>query len=135
MKINELNGSIIDTKEVYIHDDILDELRFYRLEKRIKLIIEKELDETRKYVIEFINVIGFECTSCDFWGHSPHILDFEYVEPKDRIIVPKMFKKDNFYHGNSILTKQENYIESLITFISGDQFRIACEEIVIEGNS
>lgn len=132
MIINELNGKVIDTKEVCIHDDILYELRFYRLEKRIKLIIEKELDETKKYIIEFIKVIGFEMTSCDFWGRSPHILEFEYVEVNDRIIIPKLFIKEKLYPGCSSLTKEKNYIETLITFTSGDQLRIACEEIVME---
>ena len=71
-------------------------------------------------------------TSCDFWGHSPHILDFEYMESENRLIIPKLFDKEKLYPGCSRLTKQEEYIETLITFSSGDQLRIACQEIVIE---
>ncbi len=137
MKINELNGRIIDTKEVYIHDDILHELIFCRLRKRMKLIIEKYEMQNKKYEIKFTNVIGFEMTSCDFWGRCAHILDFEYVEQDDRVIIPKLFKRKKLEFESScdFLTEQGNYIETLITFSSGDQLRIACEEIVIEDNS
>ena len=133
MRIDASNGKIIDSKEVYIHDDILNELCFYRQEKRLKLIIRKFEDQNDIFTIEFINVIGFEMTSCDFWGSSHHILDFEYVEKNDNTIIPKLFEiKDNNDYSSCTLSDQEKYIESVITFISGDQLRIACEEIVIE---
>ena len=133
MRIDASNGKIIDSKEVYIHDDILNELCFYRQEKRLKLIIVKPEDENDMFTIEFINVIGFEMTSCDFWGPSRRILDFEYIEKDDNTIIPKLFEiKDNNDYSSCTLSDQEKYIESVITFISGDQLRIACEEIVIE---
>ena len=133
MRIDASNGKIIDSKEVYIHDDILNELCFYRQEKRLKLIIRKFEDQNDIFTIEFINVIGFEMTSCDFWGPSRRILDFEYIEKDDNTIIPKLFEiKDNNDYSSCTLSDQEKYIESVITFISGDQLRIACEEIVIE---
>ncbi len=133
MRIDASNGKIIDSKEVYIHDDILNELCFYRQEKRLKLIIRKFEDQNDMFTIEFINVIGFEMTSCDFWGPSRRILDFEYIEKDDNTIIPKLFEiKDNNDYSSCTLNDREKYIESVITFISGDQLRIACEEIVIE---
>ena len=132
MRIDASNGKIIDSKEVYIHDDILNELCFYRQEKRLKLIIRKFKDENDIFTIEFINVIGFEMTSCDFWGPSRRINGFAYVRPDDRIIISKVFEKRKLDPDSCKLTKPENYIESVITFISGDQLRIACEEIVLE---
>ena len=70
-------------------------------------------------------------TACDFWGHSPHILDFEYVERKNNTLIPKLFEKKDKDCTYSSLRNQEDYIETVITFSSGDQLRIACESIVI----
>ncbi len=64
---------------------------FNRRKKELHLILLKE--EDKKFSIIFLNVIGFEMTSCDFWGSSPRILDFEYAEPKDTSLIPKLFEK------------------------------------------
>lgn len=61
-------------------------------EKKLHLSIYNESNKKRRSIV-FLNVIGFEMTSCDFWGSSPHILDFEYVEPKDHTLIPKLFDK------------------------------------------
>ena len=131
MIINVWNGKIINSKEVYIHDDILEELYFYRVEKKLHLSILKELNNKR-ISIDFLNVIGFEMTSCDFWGSSPYILDFEYVEGRDNTIIPKLFyKKDNNDYPFCPLNDREKYIETIITFTSGDKLIVACESIII----
>lgn len=71
-------------------------------------------------------------TSCDFWGSSPHILDFEYVEKSDNTIIAQLLKKrDNDAYPFCTLTNREKYIEIMITFVSGDQLKIACESIII----
>lgn len=133
MIIDTSNGKIINSKEVYIHDDILEEFCFNRTEKKLHLLILKvEEFGSKRFSIDFLHVIGFEMTSCDFWGSSPHILDFEYVEKNDNVIIPKLFEiKDNNDCTFCTLNNREEYIETKITFSSGDQLIIACKSIII----
>ena len=42
MIMDASNGNIINSKEVYIHDDILEEFNFNRAEKKLHLSIIKE---------------------------------------------------------------------------------------------
>ncbi len=71
-------------------------------------------------------------TSCDFWDRSPRILDFEYVEKDNAIIISKVFEmKNSNDYPFCTLDIQEEYIETIITFISGDRLTIACKSIII----
>ena len=133
MIIDASNGDIINSKEVYIHDNILDLLTFIRAEKKIHLSILKniELPDT-KFSIDFYNVIGFEMSSCDFWGYSPYILDFQYLKQEKNTLIPKFFeKKKNNNYQFCTLKEQEKYFETLFTFSSGDTLLIACETMII----
>ena len=131
MLIDSLNGEIINSNEVYIHDDILEDFYFNRMKKKLHLTILKERNfNNKRFSIDFLNVIGFEMTSCDFWGSSPHILDFEYVKKNNTTIIPKLFeKKNNNDYPLCLLNNREKYIETIITFTSGDQLIVACESI------
>ena len=131
MKIDKTNGSIINTREVYIHDDVLNEFFFDRAEKQLHLVLLKARNNHR-ICIDFYNVIGFKMTSCDFWGGSPYIFDFEYVEEKDRTIVPELFGRKEMYNDPvCILEAPENYIETKMTFVSGDYLVVACKSIIM----
>lgn len=133
MRIDESNGIILNSKEVYIHDDFFNQLKFERSKKNLYLSITKRGIQGKDFIIEFVNVVGFELTSCDFWGTSPYILDFEYVEHCDRSILPKLFEeKKHISDSGCSLTDIKNYIESVITFKSGDRLIIACEYIILE---
>ncbi len=140
MVINASNAKILNLGEIYIHDDILTELKFNRMEKKLTLLNLKygtltgplEGDE---YTVEFLNVIGFKMTACDFWGPSRRIFSFDLVPEYDLKIIPKMFEiRDDTDKGGEFscctLGNRDNYIEVMITFISGDRLRIACETIV-----
>lgn len=133
MIIDASNGKIINSKEMYIHDDILEEFCFNRTEKKLHLSILKDEEfGSKRFSIDFLHVIGFEMTSCDFLGSSPHILDFEYVEKNDNVIIPKLFEiKDSNDCTYCTLNNREEYIETKITFSSGDQLIIACKSIII----
>ncbi len=132
MIIDASNGKIINSKKVYIHDDILEELCFFRTEKRLHLSILDEKSDCNSFSIDFLQVIGFEMTSCDFWGSSPYILDFEYVEKSNTTVIPQLFEiKKNDDDPCCPLNDREKYIETIITFKSGDRLRIACESIMI----
>lgn len=133
MTIDASNRKIINSKEVYIHDGILEEFFFNRTEKKLHLSILKEgKDNNERFSIDFLHVIGFEMTSCDFWGSSPYILDFEYIEQNDNTIIHKLFERkvSNDYTLCPLLDR-EKYIETIITFTSGDQLIIACESIIL----
>lgn len=133
MIIDASNSEIINSKEVYIHDYIFEDFYFNRTEKKLHLTILKETElNNKRFSIDFLNVICFEMTSCDFWGTSPYILDFEYVEQNENSLISKLFKrKNNSDYPFFSLEDQEKYIETVITFASGDQLRIACESIII----
>jgi len=139
MKIFESNGSILNSKEVYIHDDVLENVFFERSTRELCLSCYSEiwkgtLLEKKKYNIKYSNVIGFEMTSCNFWMDSPYIFDFIYIEQSDRIIIPKVLKKKNLLQCEpySCLAENRNYIETEIVFTSGDNLIVACEYIVLE---
>jgi len=130
MLIYESNGKVINTKQVYIHDDILLYLAFDRNKKILKLTFSKHSD--RLYIINFINVIGFTMTSCDFWGASEYVLDFEYIEPDKRTLIPSLEKQWMNVPDSSSEVTYDDFLETLLTFSSGDRLRIACEAIEIQ---
>ncbi len=72
-------------------------------------------------------------TSCDFWGSSPRILDFEKTGREESTIISKLFsiKNDTGFTG-SLLESEESYIETVITFVSGDKLTVACKCIDID---
>ena len=128
MEINSLNGQIINSRDVYILDDIFESMIFHRDKKSLHLSLAKIWPVEYKYSIDFFQVIGFEMTSCDFWGADSRILDFEYVS--NGILIPKLFSKKEY--STCLLKEQKNYIETVMTFISGDTLRVACEQIIVE---
>lgn len=134
MRIDDSNGKLLDSKDFNFHDDILDQLLFNRDKQEMNLFIIKEEYKNKKYIIRFCGVIGFEMTSCDFWGKSPHILDFEYIEHNSRIVIPKLYNIKNNSQINPMckLTDDSKYIETTITFASGDKLIVACEYIALE---
>ncbi len=133
MIIDVNNGKIINSKEVYLHDDFLDDMRFNFLEKKLHLSVLYFRDRSYRYSVDFLNVIGFEMSSCDFFVESLRILGFEYVPQESQVLVPRLFNKKQ-EGGESFsfckMKSRENYLETLMTFISGDQLRIACENII-----
>ena len=136
MIIDASNGKIINTKDVYIHDAVLEDFRFDRNEKKLHLAILKEwVPGNKKGSIDFLNVMGFEMTCCDFWGTSPHILDFEYVEQNNAnfTFISRLLEKNNNNDFPLCVLNDtmEKYFETKITFTSGDLLTIACERIIM----
>lgn len=133
MLINNSNSNIINSNSFSLHDAILQKLNFNYSEK--KLIIQLSVDSIPNSYLEliFLETIGFNMTSCDFWGKSPHILDFEYVESKDCELLSSLReKKTNFpYNPLCKLNEDEVFWECLFTFSSGDTLRIVCETLQI----
>ena len=132
MKIENSNGNIINT-EIYIHDDIFNNLLYDKNSNTLRLLLSKSNECEDKYEINYINVIAFEVTSCDYWGKSPHILDFEYVEYSNCKLLPALYEKQKKmpYNPECRLTYKKEYIDTIITFTSGDQMTVVCEYIDI----
>ena len=133
LTVNSSNGEIINSKDVNIHDYIFDTLLFIRDEKKIHLSLKPENPYVEKrYSVDFIDVIGYEMTCCDFWGRSPYIFDFECVEEQEQTVIPKLFDtKEATDFPYCFLKNKNDYIETVITFTSGDHLRIACESILL----
>ena len=130
MIINISNANIINTREVYFHDNILEDVSFNCKDKRMTLFIINECG-TEKRKILFEDAVAFEMTSCDFWGPSPYILDFEYIEKENEVIIPKLMKRQEKDYDAASVKIDNGYIETKITFISGDQLSIVCKKIII----
>lgn len=127
-KISVLNKELLT--KTYIHDDVIIDFKYDVLERVLILtLIDGFSLETLGYELEykigFYNVIGFNSTSCEFWGPIDRINGMISVSKENQIIIPNLFKKSN--NMNSNLTKEEDYIELEIEFISGDYLNIACE--------
>lgn len=132
MIIDSSNGNIINTKEIYLHDDILDELTFNRPQKHLVLSAIECKENGKRFAINFLQVIGFEMTSCDFWGCSPHIFDFEYVIPSRQELIPRLFETKSMENDPACQMIDRNlYIETKMIFTSGDHLIIACKSILI----
>ena len=134
MYINKSNGKKINSDAVDIHDDILNQLQFDRTKRCLYLKIQKAECINCEYTIEFVAVVGFEMTSCDFWGESPHILDFEYVDPNKHILLPKLTERIYANETSSLckLNESSKLIETIITFTSGDELIVVCEHIILQ---
>ncbi len=126
MIINKSNATIINTKEIYIHDDVLLDLSFNRLDYKLSLLLSTYKDHT--YTIDFTDVIGFEMTSCDFWGASPRIYSVMLISSENHSIIPKL-KKNNFFSRTNASIEIENYMEIQIIFISGDELVVTCKQM------
>ena len=131
MIISESNGELINSKAVYIHDDVFKSLYFDRDNKTIILALSRGDNLAQEYTIKFTGVIGFKMTSCDFWGASECVFDFEYVPPKERIIIPELQRKWLETPNQFANVSYNDYIETLLTFTSGDQLTIACKIIEV----
>lgn len=131
MRIDEFHGAIINTKDVCIHDTVLKFMQFTRMNKELNLVFSRLNEANYQYTIDFYNVIGFEMTACDFWGASPCVLDFEYVDWAERTIIPKVKHEWSNYPQLLSDISYENYIEIRITFSSGDHLSIACEYLIL----
>lgn len=135
MVISIKNASIINKKDVYLHDDLFLYLHFARKEKVLGMQFKTKVSE-EEYLIRFIDVIGFQSSSCEYWGGESYVLDFEYIEPKQQTLLPLIIDKWNKDSATLFGPFPEDiYIETLFTFSSGDCFRICCKEIEIPTKS
>ena len=126
MIINKSNAAIINTKEIYIHDDVLLNLSFNRLDYKLSLLLSTIKDHT--YTINFTGVIGFDMSSCDFWGASPRIYDIVLLNRENHTVIPKLISNNQFSQTD-VSTEIDDYMEIEIIFISGDKLVVASKHM------
>ena len=126
MIINKDNSHVLNTKEVYIHDDELIEMKWNREQQTVCLMMTKHenLHHSKDYYINFENVLGFSSTSCDYWGASEAVNTI-YLEENEQTLTSFLMKK------GECQIDFDNYFETVIQFISGDDLRIVCKKIDI----
>ena len=135
MRIDYSNKGIIDSKDIYVHDAVFTGFN-YDYEKNIIEFEAIEYYYKKHFKFKFCNVLGFEMLSCDFWGRSLRILDWQSANFTKSEIVPKFLKLNNDDKNiyNCSRLKDNKYFETLFTFISGDTLTIVCEYIEFEEN-
>lgn len=131
MKIDNKNKQIINTGKVSMHDDIITNFTFNRMKRILELKIKDGWNNHKEGKIEFINVIGFEMSSCNYWGQSSRVSGIYCNSIEEYKLIPRLFKTkyDNPSWKYNELLNEEDYIEVLVEFISGDTLTIACEYI------
>lgn len=130
MKIDAFNKDIINTSTINIHDSIFINMTYHYFEKKIDFIAKNDQNMKKTYHLEFFNVIGYEMISCEFWGKSPYIFDWEVKKAQDQALIAKLTKEQKVQnYPYSRLKNDTKYFESTITFTSGDRLTIACEYI------
>lgn len=133
MRMDAFNGSIINTNKKYIHDYIFKGLKFDYLKKNVYAFLLKPNSEEDIITISFCNVLGLDMISCDFWGKSPHVFDWEFVEGEESLLTSRLFEEKNTHNYlNTKLDYMTNHIETIISLISGDLLTITCEYIDFE---
>ena len=129
MIIKKQNVENIDS-DIYIHDDILLTLKFDNIKKAINITLKRNVSFAL-YEIKFESVISFFATSCDFWGASNRILNFEYVKSEESTIFPRLKKEWYETPGMTLNFPYDEFIETKIVFASGDYLTIVCKEIIV----
>ena len=129
MIITKENAAVINTPEVYMHDDVVVSFECDRICKKIQMRVAMCGNQDETYIVCFENIAGFFMTSCDFWGASERICGMDYIDPSENLILPSLQEKWNAegYPPNAFC--QNDYIEIRVTFISGDVLQIACQRI------
>ena len=128
---------------ISIHDDELSELRFIREKKELRLsmlawetaeVVPSEFKmKSPCYEIVFHQVRGFEMTSCDFCGQSQRALGLTLMDEKGRTLLPWLLQQRDARdrYKESVLGAEEDYLECMIEFISGDFFTVVCQAIEV----
>lgn len=132
MRIDFSNCHVLDSNEIDIHDDVFCYIHFDRETDELRVGLQNPLKGGQEYEIKFSNVIGVSISACNFWGRSPHVLDFEYVESNEQLLFSELEHTRKERHPQCKLQAGTVFIETVMTFISGDILNVVCESITWE---
>lgn len=129
----DVDASNFEIHSSMLHDMICEGWKFDYACKRLTLMLNRGMSENNAVKVIFHNVFAHKMVSCDFWGPSPHLLSWSMVDTERECLYQQIQKEitQNEY-GFSRFDSAEQYIESVIQFISGDMLDILCQRISIE---
>lgn len=139
MKIDYSNAQIVNSPDFYIHDDWFVNMNYEYKEKcmdSINIHLSK-CYEVNDYNVKFNNVIGFEGTSCRFWGlfQEKCINYIEFVKEEEQTLIPKLYElkeKEPNVNDSCPILSDKKFIEISIGFLNGDTLTIACESLEVD---
>jgi len=147
--INIDNASIINTKEIYLHDSYIKQIECFLSERKIVVSVDPYSKFSNIKKLTFNKVVGTKTTFLEMFGPlKGRILDFYYFERKETTLINDLYderekEKSNIvectYKGEIIrdavtsnMDNMEQLIETEFLFDSADKMTIVCEYIEIE---
>ena len=129
MIITPENASILNSRDFYIHDDVLLRLAYDRAVSILTAEMNKDGAERDPYSICFRNVAGMYLSDCGFWGRSPHVLDFIYVEDGGPLLARLREQRKEPPVGTCKRLGDGALMEVRMVFTSGDVLEVVCGSI------
>lgn len=116
----------------FVHDMQCHAVNFAYENKTLLLLLLGEREEDASLEIRFHGVLGYEMTSCDFWGPSPHVFGWRLILDEERVLLPRYLAEAGA-HGldQTSIRKDQEYMEIEVEFTSGDSLKVLCCSIGI----
>ncbi len=133
MIITPENAEILNSRDFYIHDDVLLSIAYDRAASILTAEMKKDGAEGDPYSICFRNVAGMYLSDCGFLGRSPHVLDFIYVEDGGPLLAHLKDQRKEPPAGTCKLRGDEVFMEVRMVFTSGDVLEVVCGSIEAMG--
>lgn len=116
-----------------VHDKQCYAVYFAYESKTLLLLLLGEREEDASLEIRFYDVLGYEMTSCDFWGPSPHVFGWSLVPDNERTLLPRFLSKAQEHDfDQTSLQRNQEYMEIEVQFTSGDTLTVLCGSIDIQ---
>lgn len=119
---------------IYIHDSHFDNINIDLNSKKIRITLSGEYLESKSCVIEFENMIHFECDRLDLWGGEENRILGIYLENDEEIdtyINNKVDKEQSKVSHKIQFDKNGcEFIKICIQTNTGDVTSIICEKMI-----
>lgn len=136
MRIDTTNGYLLNLRDFSLHDAPITKIQYDVFKNTLSVFAKTYQKPFKDIKITYFDVIGLEGITCDIWSamlDSLNILGLDYMEPSDRYLIKKIFQeRSKGIEDQARLTLPENYIETVLTGMSGNSLRVACEYLEIE---
>ena len=110
-----------ELNKISLHDSVLNDIIYVHSEKKNIINLESEWEDY-EYNLNFVDVLFYEMTCCDFWGSGYNIIEWSVIDTFE------IFCKLLEIEKNIIIDLNEYFgIEILIN--SGDKLNIVCKSI------
>lgn len=120
-----------EIEEINLHDAYIENIIYNLSDKKISIKLESEW-EKNDYNLDFLKVLYYEMTCCDFWGSGYNVICWSKLDTTE--IFDKLLRLEMVENSRSRGTSHESMdlfeffgIEILIN--SGDRLTIICKSI------